>query len=1462
MTRAPGVKVRRLLLRCFTFLCCLAVLPLAADPMPVAAYMQPRVLGVNQGLSQNSITAILKDSRGLMWFATQGGLNRYDGERLSVYLSRPDQPYSLPRDFVTALAEDDASLWVGTVQGELARMDRAAEVFQRFEFPGLWGKETVRQLGFDGSRLWIGNDLGLWAWDRVAAPRLVLKGRVRDLKLADGAPLVLLASGELWRLGRDQRQLLLTQPAARRIALSEAGIWLAAEDSLWLLADGQSRLVSRWSVTGREQLLALATLPSGGVLIGLYGRGILHWQGPERLQELGGNHLGDQMKTVRRLHVDDQGLLWVGTGTGGVVLLDPNRRPVRSLVDDRVSLDDGSHNNIRSLVKVDGELWLGTHGRGLRVLASDGRYRDLGPTLAPLLGQDPDDYFIVGLAQLRDSRGRHWLGTDQGLLRLEADGRWRDLGAGLPSQVIWSLLEDGQGRIWAGTASGLALYRDGRFEALAPKRDQGVRVFALAEQSGGLWIGRADGLCRLDLASLAQSCEPKDSLSDSTVRSLWPAEDGSLWVGTQTGLNHRSVDGQWRRWLRQSGLPDDTIYAVLPGRPGQLWLSTNRGLAIFDIQEERFQHQGGTNLTSLEFNGGAYWRDDDGILYFGGTRGLAEVQPALPVRQQQAEPLRLLGYEVDGKARPFMPGQQRLVLGPDALRLTVRFALMDYLEPSLHQYQYRLRGALPGWQELAGRRQLDFTRLPPGHYRLEIRGKAGPDQAEFSSRSLAIKVLPPWYRHPMMLVLYLLSAMVALLWLWWLWHRRVSAEERIQKRIADNEERMRLALVASGHGVWDWDWRNHAVVRSGLEFLGYASDAIEPTPQGLSELIHPDDRQRVAAAVAEHLKGQQDRYEANYRLKTADGRYAWIQDRGQVVERDGAGRVLRLVGIHKDISAERESARRLALSDLVTNAMSEAVLVTDQHLRIVSANPAMEALLGLAEAELQGRRPWTWLRTGSRHHDFSQLHEQLGADQAWAGELWIRDARGRERLTEAEIHWVREAESGTGNLVVLLADITERKAAEQELRFLANYDPLTQLPNRALFRDRLIHAMSRARRNNQQVALLFLDLDRFKTVNDSLGHQQGDLLLQAVAKRLLGAVRDSDTVARLGGDEFTLILEDVPDVKVVTMVAEKVMAALSDEIKLQGHVVSVTPSIGISLFPRDSRDADTLVRYADTAMYHAKAKGRDNFQYYEAAMNAAVQRRLKMESRLRQAIERDRLQLVYQPRMSLGSGQVVAVEALCRWQDPELGQVPPADFIPLAEETGLIGPLGDWVLKTALAQQADWLKAGLSPLAMAVNLSARQFQESDLVDKVRHWVAELGADFGLLELEITETMLLQDPDQARLKMSALRKLGIRLALDDFGTGYSALSYLTRMRFDILKVDRSFVARLPGAADSAAVIRAILALAHDLNMHVVAEGVEEPEQHRFLRGLGCDEGQGYFYAKPMNGNDLLTWIKNR
>jgi len=680
-----------------------------------------------------------------------------------------------------------------------------------------------------------------------------------------------------------------------------------------------------------------------------------------------------------------------------------------------------------------------------------------------------------------------------------------------------------------------------------------------------------------------------------------------------------------------------------------------------------------------------------------------------------------------------------------------------------------------------------------------------------------------------------------------------------------NEMRIEALLVEQGAildnvmfgVVFTRDRRIVSTNRRAEELFGYPDGSLVGQPAAVL-FASPNEHARAEDTFFPRMaRGEDARHERQFRRR--DGSLLWCLVSGSSLEpgRPEAGNVW----VFADISERKEAEEELALSATVIAHIADGVMVTDTDGTVVAVNPAFTTITGYTEAEAIGR-PWDMTRS-SRHDDafYTNLAQELQTGGFWRGEVWSCRKDGEVFLEWLTVSAVRNSEGVLTHYVGVFSDITRLKESQEQLDFLAHHDPLTSLPNRLLFQDRLLHAIGRAAREAQQLAVMFVDLDRFKNVNDTLGHQVGDQLLKEVASALHGRLREGDTLARLGGDEFVVLLEHVDGQYGATQVAQKLVALFEQPFMVSNHELFVTGSIGIALYPQDAQDANLLIRHADVAMYGVKSRGRNGYQFYSPAMDGEGVERLRMEALLRRAIERHEIFLHYQPQVEIDSGRLIGVEALVRWHHPELGAVSPARFIPMAEDSGFINQLGEWVLNEACRQMGRWDALGLQVPKMAVNLSVRQVERGAMAPLVARVLAETGLAPRRLQLEVTESVIMNTGDAAAF-IGELHGLGVGLAIDDFGTGYSSLAYLKQLPVDVLKIDRSFIKDIPADADDEAIAIAIIQLGKSMNLSVIAEGVENEQQAAFLLRHGCTRAQGFLYGRPVGPEALLAdWGQN-
>ncbi len=670
-----------------------------------------------------------------------------------------------------------------------------------------------------------------------------------------------------------------------------------------------------------------------------------------------------------------------------------------------------------------------------------------------------------------------------------------------------------------------------------------------------------------------------------------------------------------------------------------------------------------------------------------------------------------------------------------------------------------------------------------------------------------------------------------------------------------SEQRLNRALEAVRDGLWDWDLvTDRMFVSPGYAALiGLAPEELGDPIETWKKRLHPEEYATVLEAHRNHLQGLTDNLDHIYRLRHKDGDYRWIHSRGRVL-RDALGKPLHYTGVARDITLQRLKEDHLRQAAAVFDSTREGVLVTDAQAVIVHVNPSFERITGYRSEDVLGKTP-AILRSGRQDQAFYQrLWLALREQDVWSGEIWNRRKSGEIYPQWLHIRVVRNDQGQLTHYVGVFSDLSSIKRSENELDFLAHHDSLTGLPNRVLLRERIEQALENGKDRTVAGALLLIDLDHFKHINDSLGHTTGDMLLKEVSKRLQHQLDERCLLSRLGGDEFAILVEN-DDPEAVARLSQRILDGFNAPFDIHCQPIYISASLGVSLYPEDASDVDHLMQHADAALFQAKDSGRNAYAFYTRVLTARARAHVQVESALRHALDHDELRVHYQPVHDLASGRIVGVESLVRWPHPERGLVPPGEFVPVAEECGLIAALDNWVLKRACRQMREWQQRGVELEFVAVNVSSRLFNRGGLEERIANALEESGLEPRYLELEVTESAVMEDFEQSLNLLCRLRILGVNLAIDDFGTGYSSLMRLKRLPVHKLKIDQGFVAGLPGAVDDAAIARAIVALAQSMGLRVVAEGIEHQDQALFLREHGCDFGQGYWYGRPQPAEAL-------
>lgn len=687
---------------------------------------------------------------------------------------------------------------------------------------------------------------------------------------------------------------------------------------------------------------------------------------------------------------------------------------------------------------------------------------------------------------------------------------------------------------------------------------------------------------------------------------------------------------------------------------------------------------------------------------------------------------------------------------------------------------------------------------------------------------------------------------------------QIAEKERVETDLRRSQNSLAKAQQVARLGHWEWMVPQNAMIYSdqARRIFGVPTEELTHTLEGILRFVHPDDVTPLRKALDAVLRDG-TAFQAEFRIVRPDDRIRYVHSEAELT-RDAQGRPLRMFGTVQDVTESHKATEELHLAANVFESSIEGIIITDPNGTIEKVNRAFTEITGYSEEEALGQNPRL---LKSERHDrdfFTAMWQALQQEGKWQGEIWNRRKSGEIYPEWLTITAIRDDQHRLTHYVGVFHDMTAIKVHEERLRYQAHHDALTTLPNRVLFRERLALAMGYAQRHEKKLALLFLDLDNFKRINDSLGHSVGDRLLKEVAVRLKHCVREKDTVARHGGDEFIVLLEGVEHTDDAVFAARRITQAIEPAFVFQDQELYLSASIGIAHYPEDGLDHETLIRNADTAMYRAKEEGRNTFQVFTPSMSARVSDWLAVENSLRKALERREFVIHYQPKVDLVSGRIVGAEALVRWKNAAGELVSPREFIPLAEDTGLVVGIGEWVMEQACRDAKLWCDQGF-PVQVSINLSPRQFRQDNLLEVVAAILNKTGLATECLAFEITESTVMDNEQKALSVLGRMREMGITLSVDDFGTGYSSLYYLKHLPIDELKIDRRFIQDLPGDEDDCAITAAIISLAKSLKLKVVAEGVEETRQLAFLQERGCEQMQGYLFSPPVSHEELLAML---
>ncbi len=1169
------------------------------------------------------------------------------------------------------------------------------------------------------------------------------------------------------------------------------------------------------------------------------------------------------------LEVDSSGVIWVGgSGDGLAVVVEPPEFVKETITSKKPYYL--ANEMIWAIYGDNDGLWLGTD-EGL-ILVDRKQLYATTITLPELELNDSifkveplDEYHLL-------------ISTTNGLYvydkRIEQAMRfaeWTQGSESLEHKVVVNTYKDTliEGRIWFVTSSGIYYWQPQMLdpEELLIKNEKQEQVSAyfnviFRDDKGALWLGGegAFGVLNED-GQLNQVTIPFDDLSNVPVISqIVQVGPGMLWLGsTQRGLFEfdltegkiEDLSKRWRVTCNAVFMIQDTPDYRVVGCTNTIIRQNKQTLKVEVFSED-------DGLIGNELNEGAFFFNPSQGLYVGTPDGvmLLDVPSMSNKIKNDAITLESVSIFYDDKTEVSLLPEMLEVIKPGARMVSFQLTSSDYLDDTPISLQYRIRrvdNQSANYLLLQGQPQINFSGLRAGDYSLDILSQRNGVWRD-SPVSYRFEVQQYWWESRWVKFGVVLVLMTLMFLLARYRAQQAATFKKINIALQGSEHSLRQSLKGSDSDLWEWSHDSdllHLENRSGVldSSLNEIICRVDELP------IHPEDRDRVVAEWESVLRGDLPRFDVVYRFQRQDQTWGWLKVKGSPTQINAdTGAVEQVSGIYSDISIQRSLEDEVNLLAQAFENTSEGVLILDEHEKIKVANLAAEKILGHEPDSLISANFYQLISPNINQE--KEVKHLIGNESSWTGEREFITRDGQQCPVWLNVSLMSEDKGADGHYVVVFSDITERRQSEANLRRLANFDVLTGLPNRAHFSERLQESIVYSQRHNEKLALLFLDLDRFKYVNDSYGHGMGDALLVEASNRLLTCISSEHLLCRFGGDEFVILIKNADEIDKINHLAEDILKQAVRPFNLYGREFFISASIGISIFPDDANDAEGLIKNADLAMYHAKEEGRGNFQYYSSERNKEALYHLRLEADLRKAIERDELELHFQPQIDILNGdRLVGLEALLRWRHPTDGYVRPDIFIHVAETCGLILEIETWVLRQACRTGKYWLENYPGQLKISVNISAVHFRQTNFIAGLAAILRETDMPASSLTLEITEGVLMKELHVAREHLKQLQGLGVSVAIDDFGTGYSSLAYLSQFEVDSLKIDRSFLNKVTTNPVDQAIVSSVIELARNLKLEVVAEGVETEAQLEQVFSQGCYIIQGYYFAKPMPAKEI-------
>ena len=1478
-------------------------------------------LSVEDGLSQGTVNSILADQQGFIWLATDNGINIYDGHSIkqlpgpnnsfvdagihfikqdsegNVWINANDALYRYQPDtntyqLILANAPDnDGHYVVDVTQGKnsenktghwvatnktIAFYDpETSQLQSKIDLStDLLNKDNIFQIKYHRQVLYIATRVGLYAyqtqkklWKKLPRLTTSLSGNRFNLHEATkGFALYISEENDLYfgtndgvfsvninHINEYISDLLPLAPY--KLILENLSVWkfLYADEKLY--------------VASNRGLHAIDTaIQQGKFLFGVSDYF---------------SNISDNL--IISLAQDNSGVFWLGSESKGAYLWDPSSELIQNYRYQQDNKHSLSHNAVWTTQQhrqSDDLIWVGT-SNGLNLI--DHKQKSVARHL--LASGTESQFSDNNIYQIYNYNEQSLLLTSKGIVFYNA----------ALNQVTTPDFDDEINRVLANEISSIFLQNE-RFLWLVQNDGVALIDLTLGQKVDLSPLNKAVPLTKIYhfLGSLPNSNAMLFSTNDSlwsydlsthkaiklyqhpdVLASEWIAFDNwtidknnIFWLSYPTkglvGLALSTFEAKYF-YHSNNSIIDNNVYSLLTDTDGDIWFSTHQGIFLLDSDSHHIRNFTVTDgFPAMEFNAASGLHLTNGNLAYGSMEGVSIFDPLKLKNKHMGNDFKVHVTNIDVISRELnlpliINQQQEIQLNYDDVGISFAFSTLSYGDNQHVAFEYQLSGDSQVNYPATTDNKITFPSLASGQHTLSVKAKS-PITGEYSAiNRINIRVsYAPW-QSPLAYFGYVVTFLS--LFAFWLYQRYLKRLRlmKAHEEVTYRENRLQLALVGSNSEVWDWQAHDNLMFGKRIaQELNYVALAAAHSFEQHVELIHPDDKEHFLSRWDNFItqNNRDETFSCTYRLKHAAGCWLWYKDLGKIVTLDDNNKPSRITGSYTNITQTRAEEVRSQYYGEAFKQTNDWVLIVNHDYTRATANQSLRNVFGWRDEDFDLDNNVLGL-SRQRWRFFQRLIPSLAEGEHWRGEELVSTKAGKEFHVIVNINVGRSHTTNRLHFICVFSDISAQKMAEKELRYLANYDHLTDLPNRSLLLARIKHAMESSQRQSREIALFFIDLDRFKQVNDSLGHDCGDLLLVEVSRRLSGLLRVDDTISRIGGDEFVVLLENYKGRQYLGKIAQKIINAVELPVMLQDHQVSIGASIGIALYPKDASDSSSLLRHADIAMYHAKQLGRNNFQFFTPKMNLEASERLEKESNVKLAYANNEFFNHYQPIIDANNGRAAGFELLMRWQSKQ-GLIAPSGFISVAEELGLIIPMTEAALERGLIDLKKW--HALRPtLYLSVNLSPQHFAKENLVDYIATLLQTHDLPAHLLKIEVTESALFSEPEKAIKTMNALSTLGVILALDDFGTGFSSLSHLKRLPLDIIKIDRMFISGIGVEKADEAIVDATIVLAKRLNMHCIAEGVETTEQLAYLTQRQCHYIQGYLYSKPVDASTISSFL---